>query len=77
MMSFPFSPDVESTVESIPCYLFLLAKLRMIGCLGLFTRREGYPCARDTLASGLKLDLVYKQILPVGLPYHLGQLYQL
>ena len=49
----------------------------MIGCLGLFTRREGYPCARDTLASGLKLDLVYKQILPVGLPYHLGQLYQL
>ena len=32
-------------------------------CLrALFTRREGYPCARDTLASGLKLTLVYKQV---------------
>ena len=29
---------------------------------GLFTRREGYPCATDTLASGLKLALVYKQV---------------
>ena len=28
----------------------------------LVTRREGYPCARITLASGLKLALVYKQI---------------
>ena len=44
---------------------------------GLFTRREGYPCARVTLARGLKLALVYKQISLVGLPYHLGQLYQL
>ena len=35
---------------------------------GLFTRREGYPCARVTLASGLKLTLVYKQISQVGLP---------
>ena len=30
-----------------------------------------------TLASWLKLALVYKQISKVGLPYHLGQLYQL
>ena len=44
---------------------------------GLFTRREGNPCARVTLASGLKLALVYKQISQVGLPYHPGQLYQL
>ena len=44
---------------------------------GLFTRRESYPCARVTLASGLKLALVYKQISQVGLPYHPGQLYQL
>ena len=44
---------------------------------GLFTRREGYPCARVTLASGLKLALVYKQISQVGLPHHRGQLYQL
>ena len=43
----------------------------------LFTRREGYPCARVTLARGLKLALVYKQISQVGIPYHLGQLYQL
>ena len=43
---------------------------------GLFTRREGYPCATVTLASGLKLALVYKHILQVALPYHLGQLYQ-
>ena len=42
---------------------------------GLFTRREGYPCARVTLASRLKLALVYKQISQVGLPYHLGQFY--
>ena len=42
---------------------------------GLFTSREGYPCARVTLARGLKLALVYKQISQVGLPYHLGQLY--
>ena len=41
----------------------------------LFTRREGYPCARVTLASGLKIALVYKQISQVGLPYHLGQLF--
>ena len=32
----------------------------------LFTRREGYPCVRVTLASGLKLSLVYKQISQVG-----------
>ena len=44
---------------------------------GLFTRKEGYPCARVTLASGLKLALVYKQISQVGLPYHPSQLYQL
>ena len=44
---------------------------------GLFTRREGYPRVRVTLASGLKLALVYKQISKVGLPYHPGQLYQL
>ena len=44
---------------------------------GLFTRREGYPCARLTLASRLKLAVVYKQISQGGLPYHLGQLYQL
>ena len=44
---------------------------------GLFTSREGDPCARVTLARGLKLALVYKQILQVGLPYHRGQLYQL
>ena len=44
---------------------------------GLFTRREGYPCARLTLASRLKLALVYKQTSQGGLPYHLGQLYQL
>ena len=44
---------------------------------GLFTRKEGYPCARVTLASGLKLALVYKQISQVGLRYHPGQLYQL
>ena len=31
-----------------------------------FTRREGYPCARVTLARGLKLALVYKQISQVG-----------
>ena len=36
-----------------------------------------YPCVRDTLASGLKLALVYKQISQVGLTYHPGQLYQL
>ena len=46
--------------------------------MGVFTRREGYPCARVTLASGLNLVvLVYKQISQVGLPYHPGQLYQL
>ena len=28
---------------------------------GLFTRREGYPCGRVTLASGLKIARVYKQ----------------
>ena len=28
----------------------------------LFTGREGYPCARVTLASGLKSALLYKQI---------------
>ena len=44
---------------------------------GMFTRREGYPCARVTLASRLKLALVYKQISQMGLPYHLGQFYQL
>ena len=44
---------------------------------GLFTRREGYPCAGLTLASGLKLALVYKQISQVGLPYHVGQVNQL
>ena len=39
---------------------------------------EGYPCARATLASGLKLALkVYKQIPQVGLPYHPGSLDQL
>ena len=47
------------------------------GNKGLFTRREGYPCARVTLASGLKLALVYKQISQVGLPHHTGQLYRL
>ena len=36
-----------------------------------------YPCARVTLARGLKSALVYKQISQVGLPYHPGQLYQL
>ena len=44
---------------------------------GLFTRKEGYPFARVTLASGLKLALVYKQILKVGLLYHPGQLYKI
>ena len=29
---------------------------------GLFTRREGYRCVRVTLASGLKLVLVNKEI---------------
>ena len=43
----------------------------------LFTRREDYPFARVTLASGLKLALVYKQISQAGLPYHLDQLYKL
>ena len=39
---------------------------------------EGYPCARVTLASELKLALkVYKQIPQVGLPYHPGPLDQL
>ena len=38
-------------------------------------RREGYPCARVTLASGLKLALVYRQISQVGLPHQPGQLY--
>ena len=33
----------------------------------LFTRREGYPCARVTIASGLKAPLVYKQISQAGL----------
>ena len=33
-----------------------------------FTRREGYPCGRVTLASGLKVALVYKQISQVGYP---------
>ena len=33
----------------------------------LLTRREGYPCASVlTLASGLKLALVYKQISQVS-----------
>ena len=32
----------------------------------LFTRRVGYPCARVTLASGLTLALVYKQISQPG-----------
>ena len=43
----------------------------------LFTRREDYPFARVTLASGLTLALVYKQISQAGLPYHLDQLYKL
>ena len=34
----------------------------MTNLRGLFTRKEGYPFARVTLASGLKLALVYKQI---------------
>ena len=38
---------------------------------------EGYSCARVTLASGLKIALIYKQISRVGLPYHPCQLYQL
>ena len=38
---------------------------------------RGFPCARVTLASGLKLAVVYKQISQAGLPYDLGQLYQL
>ena len=34
---------------------------------GLFTKREGYPCASVlTLASGFKLCLVYKQISQVS-----------
>ena len=44
---------------------------------GLFTRKEGYPFARVTLAIGLKLALVYKQISKLGLPYHAGQLYKI
>ena len=40
---------------------------------GLFTMREGNPCARVTLASGLKLALVYKQTSEVGLPYHIAR----
>ena len=44
-------------------------KLRLVtsGTPGLFTKRERYPCARVTLASGLKLALVYKQISQVTL----------
>ena len=38
---------------------------------GPFTRKEGYPCARVALASGLKIARVYKQISQVGLPNHL------
>ena len=38
-------------------------------------RREGYPYARATLASGLKLALVYRQISQVGLPHQPRQLY--
>ena len=45
--------------------------------LGPVYKEIGLPCARVTLASGLKLALVYKQISQVGLPYHPGQLYQL
>ena len=43
----------------------------------VYKEREGYPCARVTPASRLKLVLVYKQISQMGLPYHLGQFYQL
>ena len=50
---------------------------KKMGFQSLFTRREGYPYARVTLTTGLKLALVYKQISQGGLPYHLGQLYQL
>ena len=39
--------------------------------------QEGYPCARVTLESELKIALIYKQISQVGLPYHPCQLYQL
>ena len=36
--------------------------------MGLFTRKEDYPCPRVTLASGLKLAPVNKRISQVGLP---------
>ena len=36
---------------------------------------EGYPCVTVTLASGLNLALVYKQISQVGLACHQGQLF--
>ena len=38
---------------------FILAKHTIL-VKGLFTRKAGYPFARVTLASGLKLVLVYK-----------------
>ena len=59
------------------CKTDFLCTLQKCPCKGLITRREGYLCSRVTLASELKIALVYKQISQVGLPYHPGQLYQL
>ena len=46
---------------------------------GLFTRRKGYPCARELPSKRVKVSssLQAKQISQVGLLYHPGQLYGL
>ena len=60
-----------------PLELAQVSILERFPSYGLFTRKEGYPCARVILASRLKLALVYKQISQVGLRHHRGQLHQL
>ena len=42
---------------------------RIFASKGLCTSREGYPCARVTLASGLKIARIYEQFSREGLPH--------
>ena len=56
-----FSPSTRRSTLSCAHALPSLNLKKMRDCSqskGLFTRREGYPCARVTLASGLKLALI-------------------
>ena len=79
LFTFVFTLDLLSSLHSICLRIFFdrLSQFESGFLQSLFTRREGYPCTRVTLANGQKIALVQKQISQVGLPYHSGQLYQL